>query len=85
MADTGEQFERGLALHDEKRYEEAVDAFTKALEENPSSGEGWFYKAQCLFELGRYKDSRECISKALEINPQHVEAMKLRFALAGKA
>ena len=41
------------------RFEDAVDAYDKALEFNPKKGEAWFDKGDSLEELERYEQALE--------------------------
>jgi tetratricopeptide (TPR) repeat protein len=84
MTDAAEHFEQGTSLQAEGRYEEAAEAYVRAIEQNPDDGDAWYNRAFCLNELGRYKDAMECVGRALAISPQNSQAMKLKFALAGK-
>lgn len=77
-------FEQGVSLQKEGRHEEAVEAFSNAIEQDPGNADAWYRKAFCLYEMAMYKDSMDCVSKAIELKPGYLDAMKLKFALAGK-
>ena len=60
----------GDLLISEKRYEEALEAFNKALEINPKNEYALSNKGIALVNLGRYEEALEAFNKALEINPE---------------
>ena len=64
----------GIALADEKRYVEAIAAFTEALDIDPSSAIAaiaWGRKGNCFVSLNQYEDAVDCYDRALEINPAY--------------
>ncbi len=54
----------------EKRYEEALEAFNKAIEINPKDGYVFSRKGIALGIMGRYEEALEAFNKAIEINPK---------------
>ena len=84
MTDAAGSFEQGVSLQDESRFEDAIEAFNKAIEEDPKSGVAWYRKAVCLTELERYSEAMECVGTAIAIDPRDLNALKLKFGLAGK-
>jgi tetratricopeptide (TPR) repeat protein len=85
MASAAELFEQGVSLENEGRDEEAIAAFTEVLEQEPENGQAWYHKAVCLRKLERYQDSMDAVTKAIQFDPRNLDAMKLKFGLAGKA
>ncbi|GIU71488.1 MAG: hypothetical protein KatS3mg003_0967 [Candidatus Nitrosocaldaceae archaeon] len=65
---------KGYALTKLQRYEEAIEAYNKALEINPNYAEAWNNKGYALAKLQRYEEAIEAYNKALEINPNYAEA-----------
>jgi len=84
MTDAAGSFDQGVSLQDEARFEEAIEAFDKAIEEDPKNGGAWYRKAVCLTELERYNEAMECVGTAIQIDPRDLNALKLKFGLAGK-
>ena len=67
-------FEKGLSLSQSNRYQEAISAFSKAIEINPHNtdayinrGVVWFHQGDCGRALADY-------TKALNLDPRSVEA-----------
>ena len=65
---------KGVALIDLDRDEEATKYFDKALEIDPNYLSAWMDKAGALTKLGRFEEVIECCSKALEINSDYAPA-----------
>jgi Flp pilus assembly protein TadD len=84
MTDAAELFEQGVSLQDEGRFEEALQSFDQAIELEPKNGGAWYRKAVCLTELERYNEAMECVGTAIQIDPRDLNALKLKFGLAGK-
>ena len=51
------------------RYDEALSAYSKALQINQEYAHAWFYKAKLHYQLGQYKDCIDCAEKALKLAP----------------
>jgi len=66
----------------EKRYEEALEAFNKAIEINPKDGYVFSRKGVALGIMGRYEEALEAFNKAIEVNPRDGYALSRKgFAL----
>jgi tetratricopeptide (TPR) repeat protein len=64
-------YRKGNALFDLKRYEEALEAYEKAIELNPEdAADAWNGKGSALEALGRYEEALEAYEKAIELNPE---------------
>ena len=75
--------ERGIALGNLGRYEEALEAFNKALEINPEDESDLLWKGFVLLSLNKHEETVEAFSKALEINPKNDYALSRKgIALA---
>jgi tetratricopeptide (TPR) repeat protein len=74
---------KGLVLGDLKRYEEALEAFDRAMNLVEADGSDnlmdiqsrymfiWQGRAKALLELGRYDEAIESCNKAIEIDPKY--------------
>ena len=62
-------FNKGEALFDQSKYDEAVECFTKAIELNPYVAEYWNKKGNSLRRLGKYAGALECYDKAVNLEP----------------
>ena len=68
----------GKALYEQKRYDEAIQCFNKAIELNPSYELAWNNKGTALYMLKRYKEAIKCFDEVLKINPNNETAKKNR-------
>ncbi|MFZ3384038.1 MAG: tetratricopeptide repeat protein, partial [Candidatus Methanoperedens sp.] len=72
----------GNFLISEKKYEEALKAFNKAIEINPKDGYVISRKGLALGIIGRYEEALEAFNRAIEINPKDGYAISRKgFAL----
>jgi tetratricopeptide (TPR) repeat protein len=62
---------QGNAFYFEKRYEEAISSYDKALEFNPNDSEVWSNRGVVLGELKRYEEAITSFSKAIEFEPNN--------------
>ena len=67
-ADTGDD------LYRIGRYNEAIEAFDKAIEINPKDSDAWNGKGSVLFKLNKFDEAIKAYDKAIEINPQNLMA-----------
>ena len=61
--------DKGIALSRLGRYEEALDAYNKALEINPQYAKAWYNKGDALYVLNRYEETLEAYEKAVKLDP----------------
>nr|MBW4681124.1 tetratricopeptide repeat protein [Microcoleus vaginatus WJT46-NPBG5] len=73
-----EDFLEGLFLSSEKRYEEAIASYDKAVEIKPDKHEAWNNRGNALDDLGRYEEAIASYDKAVEIKPDLHEAWNNR-------
>jgi tetratricopeptide (TPR) repeat protein len=66
-----EWYNKGIALDDQGRSQEALEAYDKVLEIDPQFKRSWNNKGYALTNLGRYQEAIEALDKALEIDPQY--------------
>ena len=65
-------YNEGVSLYDQRRYDEAIIKFERALELDPTNKEAWAYKGISLDDLGRYSDALFCYDKAIAIDPYYI-------------
>lgn len=78
---------RGDALYAQGKYEEAIEAFNKAIELKPLYETAWAGKGMTLGSQGKYDEAIVDLNKAIEINPRYAEAWAskaLALQLLGK-
>jgi tetratricopeptide (TPR) repeat protein len=61
---------KGLELGKSGHYEEALQAFDKALELNSDVSTAWYNKGIALDNLGRYEEALQVYNKALELKSE---------------
>ena len=66
----------GLALGNLNKYEDAMEAFDKAIEINPQDSDAWYNKRLALTKLNKYDEAMKTYDKAIEIHPQDPIALK---------
>lgn len=72
----------GHLLYDQGNYEASVDAFSKAIQQNPDNAVAWKLKGAAFNALGRFEEGINCLNKAIDIDPQSGNAWGLKsFAL----
>ena len=69
------QILRGLQAMGEGRNEEALAAFTRAIEAQPDFAEAWNKRATVNYIMGRFRDSVLDIQKTLSLEPRHFGAL----------
>jgi len=68
----------GMALNQQRSFDEALQAFDKAIELNPQSADNWAWKAAALGNLGRDDESLDASNRAIELNPQNALAWHVK-------
>ena len=69
-------YNKGYALFNLSRYEEAVDCFNKALILDPQSADSLNNIGLCYNKLGNYDKAVEYFDKALKLDSNYVAALK---------
>ena len=67
-------FNKGFELNNLGKYEEAIEAFDRVIDMDPSNAYAWNNKGYALINLGRYEDGLQACEKAIEIDPNNVYA-----------
>ena len=67
---------KGIALEDLEKYEEAIAEFDRAIELEPRDENTYNNKGNALRELGRYEEAIAEYDKALEIYPDYLKALE---------
>ncbi len=79
-------FSLGKIHFNNKRYEQAVEYLSKAIQENPYLVDAYDLRAKSFKELGKYKEAIEDFKRAYTLMPEEksffVEISKVHFLLA---
>ena len=68
--DTEAYCNKGLALYEFQRYDEAVSCFDKAIELDPKHYDAHANKGESLQHLGNYNDAISCFKWCISLNPK---------------
>ncbi len=66
----GRHYDRGLALYNLRRYQEAAEEFTRELGEDPRSREAYAMRGMAQLLLKRFKESKCDLETAIAIDPE---------------
>jgi len=67
-------YEKGTALLNEKKYEEALPYFDRVVALRPNDALAWFQRGLALDESGNHQEAIASYDKAIAINPDLAEA-----------
>jgi len=67
---TSDWFDKGLAFHKSNNFENAIDAYTKAIELNPKYTDAYYSRGTAYDDFGNYDQAVNDYSKAIELNPK---------------
>ena len=76
--------EKGVALVMEGKYADAIEAFNKAIEQNPKDAVAYNNRGAAYGQMGNYKQQIEDSNKALQINPKDAVAYNNRGVAYGE-
>ena len=64
-------YDKGTALCELGRYEEAIPCFDEAIRLNPNHADAWNNKGVELCELKRYEEAIPCYDEAIRLKPDY--------------
>ena len=67
----------GVALYENKRYEEAIDKFEYTLSYVPNDAASLYFLSKSMLELGIYNEALEPARKSVMLNPYNVDGYVL--------
>jgi len=79
--DAEDWFIIGATEQRDEHFDEAIDAFTFAIEENPGFEAAWKFRATTYGLLGDWERALSDINKAVETDPEYVDAYIERAAI----
>jgi tetratricopeptide (TPR) repeat protein len=59
--------ERGIALADQGRYDEAILAFNESIRLDPNRADSWYFKGVALYDMGKYDDALKAYEEAIRL------------------
>jgi tetratricopeptide (TPR) repeat protein len=74
-AEANDWFKKGLMHLEHSRYDEAIEAFEKAIEINPRDADAWYNKGIILAkkDVARYDGAVDCFDVAIHLDPNNAE------------
>ena len=73
-----EWLEKGLALMESGKYQDAIEAYSEAIELNPNYVKAYNNRGVAYRNLGEYQQAMRDYGRAIEIDPNYVEAYNNR-------
>ena len=67
--------DKGHELYNQKKYNEAIVFYNRALELNPDSIDALYYKGLALNKKGEYEEALLSLEKVLKLNISHIDAL----------
>ena len=62
---------KGTSLYSQSKYDEAQQAFNKAIELDPKSPPIWYNKGNALYSQGKYDEAIKAYDKVIELDPKY--------------
>jgi len=69
-----EWYDKGIALHKQGNYPEAINAFDQAIKFDSDHANAWTMKGNAIGRLGNYAEAINAFDQAIKINPNHENA-----------
>lgn len=74
-------FERGLALFDQGRFDDAIPYFRRATAEDPEFGEAFLYLGRSYLNTRRWRDAIQPLRAAYRLSPAETKDEVFNFLL----
>jgi len=74
MNDANSWYKQGNDMMVQEKNEDAILAYDKAIELDPTHTSAWNNKGIAMFRLKKYEDAISCYDKTIELNPNHANA-----------
>lgn len=71
-------YRQGTKQNNEKKYEQAIASFERAIQQDSNAYGTWYCKGNALFYLKRYEEAINCYEQAASINPNSYIAWESR-------
>ena len=71
-------FEQGVEKHREKSYQEAIDAYTKAIEISPLNEDAYYNRGHAQHMLYNFQEAIDDYTRVIDIEPKHIRAYRMR-------
>jgi TonB family protein len=71
---THSDFDKGLKLYNEARFNEAAESFKHIVERDRTNAEAYYYLGNSYFRMYRYEEAIKAYRQAIELKPDHLLA-----------
>ncbi len=77
-------FNKGLALYDQGKYDDAIKCFDETVKLDPNYADAWLGKAIALDDLGKYDEAILAYDEAISLDPNNARAWNNKGVALGK-
>ena len=63
-------YNKGIALDNQGKYNEAIEAYDEAIRLDPKHAEAWNNKGNALYSQSKYNESIEAYDEAIKLDPK---------------
>jgi len=67
-------YNKGLALKEQGKYDEAIQAYDEAIRLDPNYAEAWYKKGNALIGQGKYDEAIQAYDEAIRLDPNYAKA-----------
>ena len=64
-------YNKGLALADLVKYDEAIKAFNESIRLDPSHAAAWYSKGKALYNQDKYDEAIQAYDEAIKLDPNY--------------
>lgn len=70
--------QQGLNLSEKQNHQDAIAAFSRAIQSNPNHGEAYYQRGLAYQRLGKTQEAMADVTQAIQLDPNHTKAYLLR-------
>ena len=85
MTDANELYSQGNTLRGQNKYQEAIEAYDKALALNANFAEALYDKGLALHNLNKFQEAIDSYDKAIAIKSNYLDAINYKGVVSYKS